>query len=88
MIPTKNLTPRQIQRQVDAIERIRVERLGRTVTEAAAELGISRQAVHKAIKRGDLQAHTASTWDGHPLMQFITPEQLEAFKAKRENRAG
>jgi predicted DNA-binding protein YlxM (UPF0122 family) len=33
--------------------------LGYTLSEAARKLGISRQAVHEAIKRGLLEAHKA-----------------------------
>lgn len=51
----------------------------------AAILGISRQAVHKAVHRGDLDAVIVT--DGGKLRMFmITEDSIEAFKAKRERR--
>jgi len=53
---------------------------------AAAHLGISRQAVHKAIHRGDLDAVMLQENDGE-LAAFMIPfESVEAFKVKREQR--
>ena len=51
----------------------------------AAILGISRQAVHKAVHRGDLDA--VIVYNGARLQMFmITEDSIEAFKAKRERR--
>lgn len=53
----------------------------------AAELGISRQAVHKAVHRGDLDAVIVRDDRTDELVLFMIPEpSLEAFKAKREQR--
>ena len=53
----------------------------------AAELGISRQAVHKAIHRGDLDALIVQddVTDELRLFMVLQPS-IEAFKAKREQR--
>jgi excisionase family DNA binding protein len=83
---TKKQSDRNAQTIAEAVERIRAERLGRTVAEAAAQLGISRQAVHKAIRRGDLKAATVKGYEGQLLTQFIPQEYIDAFKAKRGQR--
>jgi hypothetical protein len=50
-----------------------------------AILGISRQAVHKAVKRGDLDA--VVVYEGTRLRMFmVTEDSIESFKAKRERR--
>ena len=52
----------------------------------AAKLGISRQAVHKAIHRGDLDAIIVNGDDGH-LRAFLVPdESIERFAAARAAR--
>jgi excisionase family DNA binding protein len=53
---------------------------------AAAELGVSRETIHRAIKRGTLDAYMVPMPGGRPGMYFITPEALAAF-AKRPHRA-
>ena len=82
----KKQSDRNAQIIAEAVERIRADRLGLTVTEAAAELGISRQAVHKAVRRGDLQSVKVRDYKGQMLLLFITPEQVQAFKVKREQK--
>lgn len=52
----------------------------------AAILGISRQAVHKAVHRGDLDAVVVYAPTGRLQMFMITEDSIEAFKAKRERR--
>lgn len=52
---------------------------------AAAELGISRQAVHQAIRRGDLEA--LAVYRGTRLLFFtISKSSLERFKQIRTLR--
>lgn len=52
---------------------------------AAAELGISRQAVHLAIRRGDLDA--LAVYRGERLLFFtISKSSLERFKQIRTLR--
>ena len=55
---------------------------------AAAELGISRQAVHKAIHRGDLDAVIVNDDDGRLRMFMIPDDSLQAFALRRQKRAG
>jgi hypothetical protein len=74
------------QRMAAAVESHRVEHLGCTVAEAAAQLGISRQAVHKAILKGQLGCITVNDFDGHPQLRFIPAEQVLAYKVKREQK--
>lgn len=53
----------------------------------AAELGISRQAVHKAVQRGDLDAVLIIDDITDELRLFMIPQaSIEAFRAKREQR--
>jgi hypothetical protein len=70
-----------------ALERAKL--LGWSPGGAAAELGISRQAVHKAIHRGDLDAVIVNGEDGR-LRAFMIPEEsLRAFADRRaQKRAG
>ena len=52
---------------------------------AAAELGISRQGVHKAIKRGDLDA--LAVYRGSRLSHYtISQSSLRRFKAYLAHR--
>lgn len=52
---------------------------------AAAELGITRQAVHLAIRRGDLEA--LAVYRGERLLFYtITKPSLERFKQIRSIR--
>jgi len=54
----------------------------------AAELGISRQAVHKAIHRGDLDAVKVVADDDpdRMLMFFVTQHSETRYKLMREAR--
>lgn len=68
-------------------DRQRAELLGWSPGGAAAQLGISRQAVHKAIHRGDLDAVMVLREDGK-LSAFMIPDaSLKAFAEKRSQRA-
>lgn len=52
---------------------------------AAAELGITRQAVHKAVLRGDLDMiHVIDERTGKLVMNMIPPDSIKAFKLKRK----
>lgn len=53
---------------------------------AAGQLGISRQAVHKAIHRGDLDAVIVNGDDGKLQAFMIPDESLQAFAARRAQR--
>jgi hypothetical protein len=64
----------------------RAKLLGWSPGGAAAELGISRQSVHKAIRRGDLDAVRVTDDRGRLSMFMIPDESLQAFKAKRYSR--
>jgi hypothetical protein len=53
----------------------------------AAELGISRQAVHQAVHRGSLDAVIVVDDNSEELRLFMIPaESVEAFKARRDHR--
>jgi hypothetical protein len=53
---------------------------------AAAELGISRQGVHKAIRRGELEV--LAVYDGRRLSHYtISQSSLAAYKATLRSRA-
>lgn len=67
-------------------EAYRAKLLGLSPGGAAAELGISRQAVHKAIRRGDLDAVIVNNEDGSLSMFMIPEDSVQAFKARREQR--
>lgn len=76
------------QRLTAESEAHRAKLLGWSPGGAANELGISRQAVHKAIHRGDLDAVMVNNDEGQLSMFMIPDTSLQAFKAKREKRAG
>jgi hypothetical protein len=68
-------------------DRRRAELLGWSPGGAAGELGISRQAVHLAIQRGDLDAVIVNHDGTGKLRMFMIPDpSVQAFKAKRESR--
>ena len=69
-------------------ERHRAELLGWSPGGAAAQLGISRQAVHKAIHRGDLDAIIINDDDGKLRLFMIPDASLQAFAERRSRRAG
>lgn len=53
----------------------------------ANALGVSRQAIHAAVHRGDLDAViVVDDKDGELLLFMILEDSVEAFKAKREQR--
>lgn len=53
---------------------------------AASELGITRQAVHEAIRRGSLDA--VAVYQGAKLLHYTIPHaSLEAYKSKIRERA-
>lgn len=52
----------------------------------ASQLGISRQAVHKAVHRGDLDAVLITGMAGQLKMFMIPQDSVEAFKAKRDQK--
>lgn len=63
----------------------RAKLLGWSPGGAAAQLGISRQAIHKAIKRGDLDAVIVTNDRTGRLSMFMIPDDsLQAFKARRD----
>ena len=71
----------------EASERVRAQLIGWSPGGAASQLGISRQAVHKAIKRGDLDAVIVTRDGSDELSMFMIPDaSLQAFKARREQR--
>lgn len=87
MIRTMNL--KRWEELTDQSDRLRAQLLGWSPGGAAAQLGISRQAVHKAIKRGDLDAVIVKNEDGSLSMFMIPDPSLQAFKVRREQkRAG
>lgn len=49
----------------------------------AADLEVSRQAVHQAVHRGDLDAVIVHDAHGKLLMFMITPASVERFRQKR-----
>lgn len=63
----------------------RAKLLGWSPGGAAAQLGISRQAIHKAIKRGDLDAVIVTNDRTGRLSMFMIPDDsLRAFQARRD----
>lgn len=74
------------QKLTEVSEAQRAQLLGWSPGGAAAQLGISRQAVHKAIHRGDLDAVIVNNEDGKLSMFMIPDASLQAFKAKRMNQ--
>lgn len=53
----------------------------------ASQLEISRQAVHQAVHRGDLDAVIVTDDDGKLRMFLIPLYSVERFKAKRQARS-
>jgi len=53
---------------------------------AAAEIGITRQGIHHAIRRGDLDA--VAVYDGTKLVMFMIPDDsLRAYQERRQRRS-
>ena len=84
----RKIDSRRWQKLVSESDRHRAELLGWSPGGAAAELGISRQAVHYAIKRGDLDAVIVNGEDGKLRCFMIPDASLKAFAAIRARRAG
>lgn len=60
--------------------------LGPSPGGAAGELGVTRQAVHKAIRRGDLEV--IAVMDGRRLSHYtISLSSLERYKVQLRQRA-
>ena len=60
---------------------------GRSPGGVADELGVSRQAIHNAVHRGQLDAVLVVDDRTEELRLFMIPEpSLEAYKARREQR--
>lgn len=52
---------------------------------AAAELGVTRQAVHKLIRSGDLEA--MGVYEGRKLLFYIVdPASLASYRERRKER--
>ena len=80
----KKLTVSQWQYLTSKSEAHLAELSGTSPGGAAAELGITRQAVHKAVLRGDLDMiHVVDDQRGKLVMNMIPAASLKAFKAKR-----
>jgi hypothetical protein len=85
----RKLTLARFEKLVEASERARAELLGGfSPGYVAGALGISRQAVHKAIHRGDLDAVMIMGDEDGKLKVFLIPEDsMLAFARKRMERA-
>ena len=58
-----------------------------TITEAAEQLGISRQAVHDAIRKKQLKAKRGKIVQIKTLVAWqITPESLKEYQVSRLNQ--
>lgn len=64
-------------------ERRRAELIGWSTGAAADALGMTRQGVHKAVRRGDLDAVMVQNDEGKLLAFMIPSEAIEAFKASK-----
>lgn len=52
---------------------------------AASELGVTRQAIHKLIRTGDLEA--MGVYEGRKLLFYVVdPTSLAAYKERRKER--
>lgn len=73
----------------DATPALRRKMLGHSPGAAAALAGISRQAIHKAIDRGTLQAYYVFHDEGGELAWILIPDDsLQAYIVRNERRAG
>ena len=83
----RKMNTRRWNELTDTSDRLRAQLLGWSPGGAAAQLGISRQAVHKAIRRGDLDAVIVTKDGSDELSMFMIPDaSLQAFKLRREQR--
>ena len=81
----KKMKVREWQMATSESEARLAELSGTSPGGAAAELGITRQAVHKAILRGDLDMiHVVDDRTGKLVMNMIPAESVKAFKLKRK----
>jgi hypothetical protein len=70
--------------------KIREQACGPSPGGAAAELGMSRQAVHRAIERGTLVAWYVATPSEKGAIKFyifVTEESIKRYKASGRRRA-
>lgn len=74
------------EKLVSESDRQRAELLGWSPGGAAAEVGISRQAIHQAIREGRLDAVIVTHEDGRLRMFMIPDASLKAFAEKRTAR--
>lgn len=75
------------QALTDESDRERAKLLGWSPGGAAAELGVTRQAIHYAIRRGDLEAVMVTDDATGQLQMFMIPDaSLQDYKRKREAR--
>lgn len=82
----RKMDMRRWQELVTESDLERAKLIGWSPGGAAAQLGISRQAVHKAIHRGDLDAVIINGDDGK-LQAFMIPDaSLRAFAQRRAQR--
>jgi hypothetical protein len=73
------------KRLVHISEAQRAKLLGWSPGGAAAEVGITRQGIHHAIRRGDLDA--VMVYEGTKLRSFMIPEEsLRAYQQRRLQR--
>lgn len=82
----RKMNSRLWQKLTTESEAHRAKLLGWSPGGAAAQLGISRQAVHKAIRRGDLDAVIVNNDEGRLSMFMIPDDSLRAFQAKRDQK--
>jgi len=82
----RKVNSRRWQQLMSESEALRAKLLGWSPGGTASQLGISRQAIHKAIHRGDLDAVIVNNDDGRLSMFMIPDSSLQAFKAKREQK--
>ena len=83
----RKMNARRWHELVEQSDAERAKLLGWSPGGAAAQLGISRQAVHKAIHRGDLDAVIVNGDDGKLQMFMIPDDSLKAFAERRSRRA-
>jgi hypothetical protein len=82
----RKLNPHRHQQQVEEANRLRADLVGWSPGAAAAELGITRQAVHAAIRRGDLDANEVKDLETGMKLYFIPDASLRRFAKARADR--
>lgn len=84
-MPVRKMTMKQWQRVVDATDASTEDLMGDSPGGVAARLGCSRQAVHRLIKRGTLDA--VAVYEGRQLAFYIVPEaSLAAYQQQLAQR--